>query len=208
MDYQKLEEAIKSDLKSIPTLKMGYVPAKSYYGPIFDIAIITSFVLLFINMLVRIVLMITGLVNINFTPILIIGTWVGSFMVSFLLSFKLRPFILMHKLVDGRLKTEHFIKKQIKYCIMFYLVTYTIAYTLLSLFTSPFINELNNEPIVLLLFLTISQFGGYLIAMFITIFFAFAEVERIGMGIVFNNLADLVMGLIKNRNPYIDKRDF
>lgn len=208
MDYQKLEEAIKSDLKTIPTLKMGYVPAKSYYGPIFELAIVTSCYLWLINMAVRLGLKVTGLLNLNFTPGFMLRTWIGAFIIGFLLSFKLRPFVLMHKLVDGRLKTEDFIKKQIKYCIIFYLIAYTIAYILLSLFTGIFIEASQNEPAVVLIMSTISQFGAYLIAMFITIFFAFSEVERIGMGIVFTNLADLVMGLIKNRNPYMDKRDY
>lgn len=192
MEPMQLEEAIKSDLKLIPTLKMGFVSARDLYGRVFAVTFMLSLTLLAINTLVRFALKITGLYPITFTPGLMTGTWFVCFMTSLVLGFVLSRFILIGKLLKGRLKTANLMKQTFRYLALFGLSIYTGAYAFITVFVSFGMDDHIMDPWPLVFSTLFTQAIAFIAATGITGLLSGVELDRLGIGAVFNVISEMV----------------
>ena len=206
MDNQGLQDAFKSDLMTIPTLKVGILSAGDLYGTLAGFVLKLSLLLLSINLLIQ-----AGLhgVGLFFWPLSIglvfkcgLLTLVGS---SFLMLF-LSNFILFGKLVKGRLKTEAFIKQKCRHFGVAFLVIYSIAYLLLIMGINAFVGMSEGESefgglISIVLTLGLSQLVALLGSMLVVNVIASMEVSRLGMGIAMDVISAFVDAIKNHANP-------
>lgn len=159
-----------------------------------------SFLLLAINTGVRLVLMETGLFPIIFTVGLMVGTWVACFMVGLVLGMALSRILIISKLIKGRLKTEALIRKTIRHLGWVGIGIYSAAYALITLFVVIGMDDHMNDAMVLTLITVISQGVAFIAATGITGFLSGVELDRLGLGAVFNVLSELI-AKAKNKSP-------
>ena len=206
MDNQALQDAFKSDLMTIPTLKMGILSAGDLYGTLAGFVLKLSLLLLSINLLIQAGLHSVGLfywplsIGLAFKCGLL--TLAGS---SFLMLF-LSNFILFGKLVKGRLKTEAFIKQKCRHFGVAFLVIYSVAYLVLILGLNAFggFSERDREffgLILIVLTLGGSQLGALIGSMLLVNVIASMEIGRLGMGIAMDVISAFVDAIKNHATP-------
>ena len=131
MDYQALQEDVRSDLKTIPTLKMGILSAGDLYGSLAAFVLKLSLILLCINVAIQEGLHLIGFYYAPLTIGSVFACWGLTFAGSVFIMIFLSNFILFGKLVKGRLKTENFIKQKCVHFCLLYLLTYSVGYLVL-----------------------------------------------------------------------------
>ncbi|MBN9229497.1 MAG: hypothetical protein BGO90_02940 [Legionella sp. 40-6] len=207
MELQQIEDAIKGDLATLSTLKMGYVSAKDLYGRVLWLAFKLSFVLLAINTCVRLVLMGTGLYPITFTVSLMIGSWMACFMATFVLGMVLSRFIIISKLIKGRLKTEGLMKKIFRHLGWVFLGIYSVSYALITLVVVAGMDDHMNDLDVLAFITIFSQIISFIVAVGITGLLAGVELDRLGLGAVFNVLSEIITKARKSHQNTHSSKD-
>ncbi|HHF0526722.1 TPA: hypothetical protein ACTUT5_003439 [Legionella anisa] len=193
MEVHQLEEAIKSDLKTLTTLKMGFVSANKFYGKLLGLACKLSFLFLAINTVVQLVLKGMGQFNAPFTLTLLCGSWLVCFMMSLFLALILSRFVLLSRLIKGRLKTEILLKKTLKHLGSVCLVIYTVIYALTTMLSvSGAESDVVNDPAFLMFTILFPQAFSFIVSTGITGLMSSIELDRLGLGVLFNVLSDLL----------------
>ena len=205
MDQHELQEAVKGDLETIPKLKIGVISAKDLYGSLLIMAVMISFAILFINIgsqLLLHALHCYPAISMNWVA----RTWCYGFVGSCFLSLMLRRFILFARFVKGRLKTELFIKKKCLHFALIYLFIYALAYLFFAYMfdiskyaTTENLSEFGKDWIVFDLIQ--AQIMALGVAFFANIFLVCMEIERLGIGIVFNIVSEFVLHINHKLNP-------
>lgn len=193
MEMQQLEQAIKSDLTTLSTLKMGFVSAKDFYGKLFSLSLKLSFVLLAINTLVRLALMAIGLYPIAFSMGLMAGTWLVCFLASLVMSVFLSRLILISALIKGRLKTQALMKETFRHLGWVCFGIYSVTYALVTLIVVAGMDAHMNDLDVLAFITIFSQAVTSIAATGITGLLLGVELDRLGLGAVFNVLSELIV---------------
>jgi hypothetical protein len=192
MDSNSFESAIKSDLAILSTLKMGYISAKDLYGSIFNLTLKLSFLLLAINTGVRLALMASGLYPITLSAPLMIGTWIVCFMTSLVFGFAVSRFILISQLIKGRLKTEGMIRETFRYLGWVCLGIYISVYAIITLLVVLGFDDHLMDPGLLAFTTLFSQAVAFIAATSITGLLSGVELDRLGLGAMFNVLSELI----------------
>lgn len=198
MDNQDLEQAIKSDLTTLSTFKMGAVSAGDLYLPLLKLIFKLSFMMLVINTFVRLVLQVIGLYHPAITMNLMIGTWVGCLIVSCFMGFSLSRLLLISKMLKGRLKTERLIKAKYWHFSLMYFGIYTLVYMIVNAFCDSGIGleDMDREKMgaVLVIFGAIlSQFFAFIVSIVTTGLLVGVELDRLGLSALFNVIGDVVV---------------
>lgn len=180
MDMNEIESAIKSDLQTIPNLKLAIVPAKKFYGEGFYFIFKLSLKLLTINTLIHWALILMGFYHMALSPANLITTWFIGLLFCLLIGFKLSKFSLIKNMIKGQLKTEALIKEAFYNLKWICFGVYTVVYCLMTILITW---EMGDDIII-------SQFAAYLITSAIVNFMANMEFERLGMACVFNLLVE------------------
>lgn len=202
MDYQALQEDVKSDLKTIPTLKMGILSAGDLYGSLAAFVLKLSLILLCINLAIQMGLHAIGFYYAPLSTWAVFACWGLTFVGSGFIMIFLSNFILFGKLVKGRLKTEGFIKQKCQQFSLLYLLIYSIAYFVLITGLDAFggANARDREFFGLIstvLTLGGSQLGALIGSLIMTGILANIEISRLGMGIAFD-LINSFMARVNN----------
>jgi len=205
MDHQELEEAVKSDLITISTLKLGILSARDLYGSLGMFVLRLSLVLLCINLCVQVGLHSIGL---YYSPLYIdtfFACWVLTLIGSSFIMLFLSSFILFGKLVKGRLKTEGFIKKKCQQFSLLYLLIYGAAYLFLIVSLDAFGGPSASDRaffgiLSTILTLGVSQLAALIGSLLFMSVFTNIEVNRLGIGIAFD-VINAFVARIKN-TPY------
>lgn len=198
MQQSQLEEAIKSDIATISTMKWGTVSAKEFYGRMFGLPLKLSFLFLALNVLIRIVLMSFGLCPINITVKLILSMWMVCFIISLFFGMMFGHLILISKLIKGRLKTAPLIRKTLKHFSLVFLGLYIVIYALMTYVVSGSWSPYDIDPVTLVL----PQGFALVFPVVITSIFLEIEIGRLGLGALFNILSEWI-SKSKNQNQAI-----
>ena len=194
MNNQTLENAIKSDMDTLSTFKMGMISARDFYGSLLGFVLKSSVALLLINTLVRLGLKWVGLYDGSITAFVMILMWVCCLGVSFFMGLAFSQPILMSKLLQGRLKTETFIKKTYRHLCVVYFCLYTVTYTLITLFVNLgfTLDQGLMDPWFLAFSIFFSQMFAFIFASGITGFISGSEFQRLGLGAVINVIGEVL----------------
>ena len=204
MDYQALQEDVKCDLKTIPTLKMGILSAGELYGSLAAIVLKLSLLLLCINVVIQEGLHVIGFYYSPLSIGSVFACWGLTLAGSGFIMLFLSNFILFGKLVKGRLKTEGFIKQKCMQFSLLYLLMYSIGYLVLITGLDAFGGANARDREFFGLFSTALTLGGAQLGALIGSLIAMSvmvniEISRLGMGIAFD-VINTFMARIKN-NP-------
>lgn len=195
MNNQTLENAIKSDMDTLSTFKMGMISARDFYGSLLGFVLKSSVALLLINTLVRLGLKSCGLYEGSITVLMMILILIGCLGVSFFMGIAFSQPILMNKLLQGRLKTESFIKKTYRHLCVVYFCLYTVMYTLVTLFVIMGVplDQGLMDPWFIAFSIFFSQGFAFIFASAITGFISGSEFQRLGLGAVINVLGEVLL---------------
>lgn len=195
MNTQQLENAIKSDMDTLSTFKMGIISARDFYGSLLGFVLKSSIASLLINTLVRLGLKGVGLYDGSITVLLMILMWVCCLGVSFFMGLAFSQPILMSKLLQGRLKTETFIKKIYRHLCVVYFCLYTVMYTLIILFVNLgfTLDQGLMDPLFLTLSAFFTQMFAFIFASAITGFISGSEFQRLGLGAIINLIGEVLL---------------
>lgn len=203
MNMNPFEEAIRSDLLTLSSIKMGYVSAQDLYGRVFKFALKLSLIMLLINTGIRLAFMSVGLFNIPLTPGLVIsllmGTWVFAFVISLLPSMVFSRILIISRLLKGRLKIEGLIRDTFKNLARLCFWIYVGTYSLLTLLIVAIFGDVISDPFVLIAVTVLPQGFAFLVSTAITGFISGVEFERLGLGAVFNIVSEIIKNA-KNQN--------
>lgn len=194
MEHLQLEEAVKSDLRTITTLKMGGVSAKNFYIPVLALIFKISLIFLAINTGVRLVLQAVGFYYPTITIGLMFGTWSCAFVMSLMLGVTLSRFVLLKLLFKGRLKTETLIKQKTTHLSLLYFGIYAVIYSLMTaLINSGMGFDEHVRDAGLVVFSTIfSQVLAFVVSSVAAGFLSMIEIDRLGMGLLFNAVGEMI----------------
>lgn len=196
MEQQQLEEAMKSDLSTLSRIKMGFVSARDFYGQILGFTFKLSLLLFAINTGVRFLLIPTGRFSIpptaELTIKLMAGTWVLCFIASLVIALVISRFILLGQLIKGRLKTEALMKPVFRRLGWVFLGIYTAAYALGTYHCNYGFEAQRNSPWHLEFVSVFAQGLAFIASTCLTWLIAGIELDRLGIGAVFNALAEVI----------------
>lgn len=188
MNHEEINAAIKHDLNVIPQLTFGQVTAKEFYSPLIGMLLRMSLMLLCANLACRLILRITSLHAAPFTPTSIIVNWIFALCVSLFFMLPFSKLVLYSKLLKGRLQTEALLKEKCKQAKNTFFIIYSVAYMIFTLLT---ISGMEEHASDLLTFtLGFAQACSFLIGSAITGIMFNTELERLGLGILFNCISD------------------
>ena len=199
MDNQTLQKAIKSDLLTITTLKLGIVSARDFYGSIAWMILKLSIAFLSVNMVVRIFLYLTGCSGISLSALSILCTWICGLGASCFIGLAFNQYILFNTLVKGQLKTEAFVKKKCKQlALIYFCIAYPICYMFITSEISPidealsFGNRGDSAVSVFISHLGFIQWMSFLPSFIGMSLLASIEIQRLGLGAAFDVIHDCV----------------
>lgn len=201
MDNQALQEAIKSDLLTIPTLKMGILSSRDLYGSLAAVMLKTSLIFLGINTVVRILLHALGLHDVTLSISSLFCTWGFAFGASMFIGMILSQYILFGKLVKGRLKTEAFIKRKCAHFSFIYFVMYAVVYAILTAGFGATGRFGGHDYLFTVLFwdvifpLGFAQLMSLVVPLVAISFLTSMEIQRLGLGAVFDVINQFVAKL-------------
>ena len=207
MENQALQAAIKSDLITIPTLKMGILSAGDLYGSLARFILKFSVTLLCINILIQAGLYGVGRYHQSWSVLSVLLCGILTLGGSGFITLFLSHFILFEKLAKGRLKTTAFIKKKCRHFISMYLSLYSVIYCLGTLFFGTIkllgADSTGRLPLQEWIFneffsLTAALLGSFLIMSLILNM----EISRLGLGPVFDIINAFATRM--NNNPSTD----
>lgn len=191
MDNDALQDAVKSDLRTIENLKFGILSANDLYGSMGGFILKMALLLTFINICLQVGLHSIGL----YYPTLTLGgvlfmlliTLAGSAFVTIFLS----PFILFSRLVKGRLKLEAFIKQKWVQACLLYLLIYSVIYFAIIIFERPgnlysFQKERYDTEGWSAFYLAVAEQASLIGSLILTQVIVGIEINRLGIGIAFD----------------------
>lgn len=195
MDQQQIEEAIKSDLITAKTWRLGIVPARDYYFSILAWIFKLSLLFVAVNTLLQRFMHAAGYYLPDFSLQVIALSWIFALLVSIFMSFTAARIILISKLIKGKLKTASLIKrKYLHFTLVFFLiyslVYLVIAYALLGWMDLPDFQRASAELWFICVSLAFPQFSAFIAASVSTAFISMIELDRLGIGPLFNVLVD------------------
>lgn len=179
MDYQKLKDDLKSDLRTISTLEMTIVPAKDYYGALLSAVLKSSLLMLAVNVVVHLWFKLLGSYRVDLSLSLLIKTWFLTLAFSLIPVFFIRSFILFDKLIQCRLKSEGFVREKIFLLVKVYFLIFSFSYA--------GINYMNSDSIhggLEFFDILFSQMAACIFSLVITGLLAGIESERLGFGML------------------------
>src|SRR3990167_804516 len=198
MDNQALQEAIKSDLLTIPTLKIGILSSRDLYGSLAAVMLKTSLIFLGINTVVRILLHALGLHDITLSISSIFCTWGFAFGASMFIGMILSQYILFGKLVKGRLKTEAFIKRKCAHFSFIYFVMYAVVYAIMTAGLGAAGQFGGHDHLLfwdVIFPLGFAQLMSLVVSLVGLSFLTSMEIQRLGLGAVFDVINQFVAKL-------------
>ena len=150
--------------------------------------------------------MAVGLYPITFTVSLMIGTWMVCFMASLVLGIVFSRLILISQLIKGRLKTEAIIRETFRHLGWVCFGIYSGAYALITLITVTGMDSHMNDPWPLAFITIFSQAGAFIVSTGITGLLSGVELDRLGLGAVFNVLSEIITKAKKShQSTHLDK---
>lgn len=179
MDYQRLKDNLKSDLRTISTLEMDIVPAKDYYGALLKAVLKSSLFMLAVNVVVQLWFKLVGSFRVEFSLGFLLGTWMITIGFSLVPVFFIRSFILFDKLIKSRLKSEAFMKEKFHLLVKIFFFVFTVSYIVIAIYDSHFIRgtiEIFNIFSI--------HIGACVMSLLITGFLVGIEGERLGIGML------------------------
>ncbi|OGV52036.1 MAG: hypothetical protein A3F46_04250 [Legionellales bacterium RIFCSPHIGHO2_12_FULL_42_9] len=197
MDQQQIEDAIKSDLITIKTLRLGIVSGRDYYFSILGWIFKLSLLFLGVNTILQRAMHAVGyyLPDLSLKGLLI--AWVCALLASTFMSFTAARIILIGKLIKGQLKTASLIKsKYLHFTAVFFLI-YSVSYLVV---TFPVIGwmdlsdfqQADKEIWFTIFYLAFFQFFSLITASVGTAFISMIELDRLGLGPLFSVARDLI----------------
>ena len=195
MNTKQLENAIKSDMETLSTFKMGIISARDFYGSLLGFVLKSSLALLLINTLVRLGLKGVGLYEGSITVLMVMLMWIGALGVSFFMGIAFSQPLLMNKLLQGQLKTVPFIKKVYRHLCVVYFCLYTVMYTLITLFVMMGVplDQGLMDPWFIAFSVFFSQGFAFIFASGITGLMSGSEFQRLGLGAVINVIGEVLV---------------
>ena len=201
MDHQTLQKAVKSDLATIATLEIGILSAADLYGSLGGFILKCSLLLVCINVCLQVVCHSIGLYIPSFSVSAVLFMWALTLGGSAFIVIFLSPMILFAKLVKGRLKTEGFIKQKWVQASCLYLVIYSLIYGAFTMIQKPVHFSVLDDPNGWSGFnFMFAELWSLLGSFLILSVFANIEVNRLGLGVVFDVVKTFV-ARIKNTTP-------
>lgn len=202
MDYDKLQEAFKSDLLTIPTLKMGILSAGELYGSLGLFILKLSLIFCGLDTLYQALLHAVGLYYWTFSFSKLLVTFGFALISSGLICLFVSQFVLFGKLVKGRLKTEAFIKEKCLQCCWLYFVIYSVLYLIILTYVDSSLGSSQSTRDFfgsdqMTFDLAFSQFSASMASFVFTGLFVNMEISRLGMGIAF----DVIDVFVTRMNP-------
>jgi len=196
MNPEEIKDLLKQDFSRLLDIKLNTVSRNSLYGTLIMVWLRLTFLLSTLSLSVQMSLHWLG-----FYP-LINGYWVYksisfSAISALVLTFLLRRAVLFFKLMQGKLESERFIKNKAQKIGSFYIVVYSLCYLASSVFFEfskySDIESLGAFKLEWLLFdLRFAHFSSLILSVVITVFFVNFEVERVGLGFVFEGVKTLI----------------
>lgn len=203
MESSKLEEALSSDVNTITSLKLGILPAKSFYGAIVLLILKISCVFWIINTVERLLLYVTKI----YQPSMGLGDlffiWILALFSSLLLSVPFSRFVLFSQLFKNKLKTAVLIKQKVRHFSFIYLSIYSVSYFLLTILPMLGVDDHQDDFFLTIFVAIFAQAGAFVVSWVATMFISMAELDRLGMGILLNALGELVH---KTKQHYATER--
>ena len=189
MEESTLHEDVKSDLNTIAQMKFGILSAQDFYGTLGRVALSLSWLLLSITLAVHTAMYLLGISkHIYFSFSRLFDCWLAALGCGCVLSFFISEYVLFAKLVQGRLKTEIFIRQKCRELSRWYLVCFTIFYAIFFYMSLHFIEAWPEDNI----FFAIYIFEGFIASLVITSLFINAEINRLGIGL----LGDVIQAFV------------
>ena len=198
MNEHELEEAIKHDLRALPTLKLSRLSAKEFYEPIAALIFKLSMIFLGVNTFVRIILFFMGLYHpIPIAPSVLFINLIFSGFSGLFIGFNLARPMLFGKMLKGQLKTGVFIKQKYEQFGRMFFLVYSGVYLIMTAFLDSGIGldeyDRAKMGMIFIVFTTIfAQVFSLLVAMAATYFTALIELDRIGLASLINAIRDVV----------------
>lgn len=192
MTTNQMEHLIKADLNTLSEIKMAPVSAVRFYGTLLSRALVLSAVLLGLNTGIQLLLSLTGLNPIKMSMSLIVTMWGVGFFLSLFLSLFISRFVLISKILRGRIGVEKVLTQTLKRFFWIGLCIYSVCYAFLTLLIVSGMDEHVNEPWLIFFIILFTQAGALITALGINGLLLGVELDRLGMGAVFNVASDLI----------------
>ena len=201
MENQSTEDAIKSDLIMIKTLRLGTVSARDYYGSILRWILTLSLLFLGINTVLQRFMHTVGYYLPELSLKALLVDWVCALLASTFMGFTAARMILIGRLIKGQLKTARLIKRKYLHFTLVFFLIYSIAYLLI---TYPVIGwmdvadfrQAKDDLFFTCFYVALPQFASFIVASGVTAFLSMIELDRLGLGALFN----VLRGLLQNKD--------
>ncbi len=197
MENQPTEGAIKSDLITVKTLRLGTVSARDYYVSILGWILKLSLLFLGINTVLQRFMHTIGYYLPDLSLKLILISWICALLASTFMSFTAARIILIGKLIKGQLKTANLIKrKYLHFTLVFFLIysiTYLVAtYPVIGWMDVSDFQRSNKDLWFTCIYVAFPQFFASIAASVGTAFISMIELDRLGLGPLFNVVGDAI----------------
>lgn len=177
MDYEQLQQDFKSDIQTIPQLKIPILSAKETYVPLIKLFLKCFFFLFFLTLNSVTFLSFIGEQREWGTGLLAGAAACG--LLSLFITFYLSQYIIFTSMVKTSLKTIAFLRKKIKDLT---LIFFGIDFVLLNLFL--LIGHWTGFLKDFVFAMGFSQAVAIFLALFSTLVISSMEVERLGLGVM------------------------
>jgi len=195
MENQSLEDAIKSDLVTVKMLRMELVSGRDYYFYILAWILKLSLLFLGANILLQRFMHVVGYYPAQLSVKGLLVAWICALLASTFMSFTAARIILIGKMIKGKLKTATLIRsKYLRFTLVFFLI-YSLAYLVITypvlgwMDLSEF-QEADKEIWFTFMYVGFPQFFAFLVASVATGFISMIELDRLGLGPLFNMIMD------------------
>ena len=195
MENQQIEDAIKSDLITVKTLRLRVVPARDYYFSILAWIFKLSLLFLGVNTVLQRFMHAVGYYLPDLSLKIILVGWIFALLASTFMSFTAARIILISKLIKGQLKTASLIKSKYLHFTVVFFVIYSLVYLVItySVFGWMDLSDFqrsSGDLWFICVSLAFPQFFAFIAASVATAFISMIELDRLGLGPLFNVLVN------------------
>src|SRR3990167_1053904 len=177
MDYAQLKQDFKDDMAGIPQLKIPILSAQETYLPIVFLFLKCFFSLLGMTFGAVFLASLVGIFTWYFWPPVLNQSLAVDFLGSVFITFYLSQYIMFANMVKAQLKTTAFLQQKVKAMMKVFCGIY-FALVTIALIAVHITRWFDDRMI------TIQSFSVF-IALFITLIIFSMEVERLGLGAMF-----------------------
>ena len=192
MELNQLEDAVKSDLSTLATLKMEVVSAKDFYVPVLILIFKVSLIFLAINAIACGVLHRFALYQPSISLGWVLGSWFCALGTSLMLGFSLSRMVLIGKLFKNRLKTGAFLKQKLLHFSVIFFLIYCVAYLLMTALVGLGMDKHALDTDVMAISMILAQFAAFIAAIVTTTFLFIIELDRLGLGVLWNVIGEWI----------------